>query len=257
MSEHGHQNHGGHSVQAGSGGDSQSLSQILGLEQHGHGHNFISHLLGLDHDHGHHVAHGHVQHGVQHGPSHGVTWNSALKALNITNALQGINVSANFLFLLLFIGFFAWLFVIYFIRHHEPLANHVIGSGAAQSATASADRQLVEGIKNAMPMHTRADFGEVYVPNKPTAPVPGPSGLVYAGPSSEAQPVLQPALQFSTFAGSPAPVCPSYQGQASGYPSPVAAPASAGCAGSFQGQGAYVVPNGNAGAARVKTIVNR
>jgi hypothetical protein len=185
-SNYGHHQHGGHGVQVGSGGDGQSLAQVMGLDHGGHhgGHNFLSHLLGLDHDAHAHMSHGHAQGhvpGAQHDgpqnpvhalPSQSVGWNSAVQGLKLSDALQGINVTPNFLFLLLFTGLFLWLFVIYWIRHNEPLANHVLGATNFGSATAAADRRLMEGARNAVPYRTSATTGQVYVPNEPVIAIP-------------------------------------------------------------------------------------
>jgi hypothetical protein len=241
MSEHGHHHHGGHSghgaVQAGSGGDTNSLAQALGLGPgHNHGHNFLSHLLGLDHDH-----HAHGQHGQQMG------WSSALQALKLSDAFQGINVTPNFLFILLFVGLLSWLYVIYWIRHHEPLANSVLGTAAAQSRTAAADRQLVAGIKYALPFRTSASTGDFYVPSPGAAQAePQTAGLSSINPMPAPpvppQPMPQPTplgtsdLQLG--AGGIAAYAPSF--------------AQPGLA-----HNAYMVPVQAAAGTRVKMIVNR
>lgn len=165
MSEHGGHGH-GHMHHGGDGG---SFSQALGVDQghHGQHHGFLSHLLGLDgHDHGHH-GHHQLPGGIDQSPQSSASWTSPLQGLKLEHALQGINVTPNTLFLFLFIGMGIWLYVVYFVRHHEPLANQVLGTGAAHSATAASDRHIVAGIRNAVPVRTGPTTGEIYVPNTP------------------------------------------------------------------------------------------
>ncbi len=115
---------------------------------------FISHLLGLDQD----------------APSKGnaKAFAPSMSGVKITDALQGIKVTPNFMFLLLFLGFFLWLFVIYWVRHNEPLADAVLGKPKVHAAAVAADRQLVNGIKKTFPVQTSARTGEVYVPGVPS-----------------------------------------------------------------------------------------
>ena len=105
-------------------------------------------------------------------PSQSTIWSTALQGIKLTDALRGIRVSPNFLFFVLFCGMFFWLFVVYFIRHHEPFANQVLGTGAARSASASQDRQIVAGVREAFPVRMSANTGSVYVPNTPEVPPP-------------------------------------------------------------------------------------
>jgi len=238
MSEHGHGGHGHGGVHGTHGADGQGLAQSLGLNQGQHGHNFISQLLGLEHEHGGHGAHG--------GPSQTASWNSAMQNMNLQNALQGITLTQNFLWLMLFLGMAAWLFVVYWIRHNEPLANSVLGNGAAHSATGAHDRRLISGIKRTMPVVTSPTTGEIYVPNKPfhleseippiQAPMPSPQ-----------PPQPLPLNHFG------APTGPSSYGIPNFYQAPTAYP--------YYGHapmsqsGAYMVHSSSPG--RVKMVVNR
>jgi hypothetical protein len=97
-------------------------------------------------------------------PTGTVTWQHTLQALNMTNLLQGIKITPNFLFLLLFAGLVGWLFIIYWIRHNEPFANSVLGTHYAPAPTAHVDRQLVAGTKEALPFRTSQTTGDIYVP---------------------------------------------------------------------------------------------
>jgi hypothetical protein len=136
--DHGHAHEGGH---------------------HGSKHGSLAQLLGIDQD-SEHAAHGH--HGE--APQQTGIWNSALKGLNLKNLTSGIVITPNFLFILLFGAFTAWLGVIYWIRHNEPFANQVLGSGSAYAPTASYDRHLINGVREAMPVHTTGNMGLIYTP---------------------------------------------------------------------------------------------
>ena len=76
------------------------------------------------------------------------------------------------LFLLLFVGMGLWLWVIYWVRHNEPLANQVLGT-TNSSVQAHADRRIVDGIRKAVPIRTSTNTGKVFVPN-------GSPGQVFA-----------------------------------------------------------------------------
>lgn len=152
-----------------------------GHAMHGHashGQGIIAHLLGLDHnDHGAHGGHGDGAHhdgGHGHGHNGGHTaqtpfWSSALQGIKLSNIFQGINITPNFLLLLLFGSFTAWLGVIYWIRHNEPLANQVLGSGGAYAPTAVSDRKLLHGMKEVFPVKTSQHTGRIYTPPVGTA----------------------------------------------------------------------------------------
>lgn len=270
--DHGHDH--GHGGQHHHGGEGLSLSSILGLNDHHHGHNFLSHLLGLDHD-SHHHHHGQEGAGTADQHEHGhqqphITaqpiWSSALQSMKLSNALQGIVITPSVWLLLLFTGFVAWLFVIYWIRHHEPLINAVIGTGAAQSATAGYDRKMMAGIKDAFPVRTR---GELYCPSPPPIQAPnaelGPGAAAgtasrdstasyYTAPTQDPlyqpqQPYLQPAQGYSPYSsyGYQYPVG-SAPVQAFSSPAPSSPDASPSAM-----QVPVRVPTGP----RVRTIVNR
>jgi hypothetical protein len=244
LSEVQHHNQGGHGVQAGSGGDAQNFGQILGLEHSSHGQNFLANLLGLDHNSHNHGSHG--QHGgggegqVHHLPSQSAGWNSALQAVKLTDALQGINVTPNFLFLLLFAGFTTWLGVVYWIRHHEPLANSVLGTHTAHSATAAADRRIIDGTKNACSFRTTTHSGEIYLPGSANAEV-APMQPPPVPPTP--YPLPQPVQLDTSAYGMPNASTEPYQPQ---YAPPV------NTTGNF-----YTMPDVSASGARVKMIVNR
>jgi hypothetical protein len=255
MSEAGHHHHGGHGgghAMHAPGGDGASIAQIFGLDgggldggSHGTHHNFLTHLLGLDHDaHGHgggeHGAHGEM---AQHMPSHSAGWNSALQSVKLSDALQGINVTPNFLFILMFFGFICWLFVIYWVRHHEPLANGVLGTAAAHSATEAADRRILAGTKYAFPNRTCEAMGDIYVPMpagaRPLSDAPSTlSSMPLPTPPLPPMPSPDPKPMPLSYAGLPAPGI-----YAASFGQPQA--------------GAYMVPEQHASGARMKMIVNR
>lgn len=248
MSEAGQQHHGGHgghAVHSPGGGDG-GFGNFLDMGGgDGHHHNFLSHLLGLDHDaHSHHGGHAGAE-GL--APSQSTGWNSALQSLKLSDALQGINVTPNFLFILLFLGFFSWLFVIYWVRHHEPLANSVLGVAAARSATAAEDRRLIAGTKYAFPTRTCPSMGDIYVPGVPEVTSLPQHGAVVAAesvklPTPPVPPIPAPNPEPMPLASSygvlPGPGAYSPQ---FGQPAPHA----------------FYVPQAIGGSSRVKMIVNR
>lgn len=183
---HGSHGHAGHMYHA----DSASYNQSLGLDQSHHGHSFLSHLLGLDgndqaaHMHSHHHQHTAVQ--VDRTPQGSISWSSALQALRVSNIFHGLQVTPNTLFLLLFVGMGVWLYVVYFVRHHEPLANQVLGTGAAYSAAANADRNIVEGIRTAVPIRTGPTTGEIFVPGSTSTSAATPISMQMRGTSLHA-----------------------------------------------------------------------
>jgi hypothetical protein len=137
--------------------------------------NLLSNLLGLDENPGQGMAQplqGQATKEVER-PQSG--WGATLQSLKLSDALQGINVTPNFLFLLLFLGFAGWLWVVYWIRHNEPLANSVLGTHTAQSTTTHADRSMLAGIKKTLPVRTSNNMGDYYVP------IPHQGGIAASG----------------------------------------------------------------------------
>jgi hypothetical protein len=173
--------------------------------------------------------------------------------------LQGINVTPNFLFILLFAGFIGWLFVIYWVRHHEPLANSVLGTSVASSPTAAADRRLIAGTKIAFPTRTCAEMGDIYVPTPqaPAAANAAAAATLPANTSSFGTAMSLPPAPVPIPAPAPDPqptplsfaAAPATTGTGL-YPAPVYAPPAA--VGS-----AFLVPEPQPAGARVKMIVNR
>ena len=100
------------------------------------------------------------------GPSHSASWNNGIRGVKFSDMVQGINVTPNFMLAMLFLGFTAWLFVIYWIRHNEPLANKVLGTPQASAPTAFQDRMIVNGAKHALPIRTSDRTGNFYTPGK-------------------------------------------------------------------------------------------
>ena len=134
------------------GGALHTGGDMGGMDHHGHDHH------GFNHQHGADQALG--------GPSTTPAWNGAFRGVKFSDIIQGINVTPNFMLAMLFIGFTAWLFVVYWIRHNEPFANQVLGTPNSGAPTANADRILVEGAKNALPIRTSAKTGSFYTPDK-------------------------------------------------------------------------------------------
>ena len=158
----------------------------------------ISHLLGLDQE----------QSRSSSANAHAIAF---IRNIKISDLFQGVKFTPNFMFFLLFLGFFLWIFVIYWVRHNEPLANQVLGTPKGDRHKTAVDRQLVAGIKNAFPVQTSSSTGEVYVPGStsvPAQPVQQAIQTQMQAPLSQPAPV-QSSLQPQSFAGyqvSPAPV---------------------------------------------------
>ena len=212
------------------------------------GNKFIAHLLGLDHEHPSAAA---------GSPEKG----AAVKDLKLSDAFSGIKITPNFMFFLLFLGFFLWLFVIYWVRHHEPLANQVLGTPKAHPHKSALDRQLVAGIKGAFPVQTSSTTGEIYVPG---AEHNAPASSAGAVPVMQQQPPAAGA--YSSAYGTAAPLAPlsaaPVQQTYSSYGSSAAmnAPAAGlhGQPGSIQTtHGPYIVGIPSENGTRVKTIVSR
>ncbi len=155
--------HGGHahSTHGHSGDGGGFLNHLLGYNNQTTGHHsFLSHLLGLDHDahHGHGGADG-GHHGGEGQPSQTPIWTSALQGLKLSHALEGISISVNGWFFMFFMACIGWLFVVYWIRHHEPFADAVLGKGAAKYQTAAADRRIIDNCRDATPLRTSITQG--------------------------------------------------------------------------------------------------
>lgn len=253
MGEHGNPNQIGHvAAQASSGGDTSTLAKALSkLPGKKQGHGFLSQLLGLENEPRNTTS------SSASATSSAAGWTTAMQSLKVSDAMQGINVTPNFLFILLFAGLTSWLFVIYWIRHHEPLANSVLGTGAARSATAAADRRLIGGVKYALPFHTSATTGDFYVPTPGAQPIssmppfPGPPVPPQPAPNPEPMPLSAgpvSAAQLSPYpymSQAQAPMPTYFQG----YPQTYGA--------STYSHRAYSVPVTEGTGTRVKMIVNR
>lgn len=86
-------------------------------------------------------------------------------SVKLSEVFSGFKITINGIVALFFIGYALWLVVIYFIRHNEPLANHVLGTPTAGAPTSHADRLIVGGAKNALPIATTGSAG-FYTPDK-------------------------------------------------------------------------------------------
>lgn len=138
-------------------------------------------------DHGHdHGDHGH-DHGGQ--PNQSPSWSQAMQAMKSGDFFSNIKITPNHLLLFMFMGFTGWLGVIYWIRHNEPLANHLVGSGPAYT-NSHADRLLINGAREALPIKTTPSSGQVYTPGSNSA------GMNVAAPPQ--LPAYSSGVRFST-----------------------------------------------------------
>ncbi len=91
---------------------------------------------------------------------------------------EGLRINNGIRFAILFIAFAGWLYIVYWLRHHEPLLRQSIGMNAAAAPTANQDKSIVASIKNAFPLKTSAEFGSIYVPSpQPVSNTPPSSDL--------------------------------------------------------------------------------
>jgi hypothetical protein len=142
---------------------------------------------------------------------------------NVTNFIDGLRINMGIRFAILFIAFAGWLYVVYWIRHHEPLANQVIG---INTPTANQDRSIIAAMKNSYALKTTSDLASPYVPESPpidksvefTYPsitnnnfVPAPEEFSYkrqdrmpVGPGQAmSSPIVSPDLNFDQRFGLP------------------------------------------------------
>ncbi len=103
---------------------------------------FLAHLLGLDQNL--------PNAGTHPTPSRRGFWGSTFQTLKFADLTQGMQISPAFGMLLVFLSFIGWLFVVYFIRHHEPMADQVLGK-APPADSVYADRNLMNQVRHAMP----------------------------------------------------------------------------------------------------------
>ena len=177
----GHDHHHGDGFMGGDGHEHQgaSLASILGLSSQQQ-HNFIAHLLGLDHDT--HVGLGGGQ------PSQIPYWAVAMQGLKVSHFFEGFSIQPSLWMLIMFSTFITWLFCISWIRHHEPIANAAIGTGAAMSASLDSHQVFSSAtIRTEMP------------PTMPDGSAPDRSAIAPIGPSPHLlQSARRPVLEISS-----------------------------------------------------------
>ena len=230
--DHGHHSH-GHATHGGGGDGGNFLNHILGYNNNTGHHSFLSHLLGLDHDAHHHGGHGDGGHGdgIQadggQNPSQTPIWTSALQGMKLTHAFEGINISINVWFFFFYAFCIFWLFVVYWLRHHEPLANAVLGKGAAKYETAAADRRIIDNCRDATPIRTSqtqacyapmpAEFHDPSAKEAIAAAAfnPNTANQPYFAPTNLLPPNSTPSI--GTAVGAPAPGGAGTQDMASFY----------------------------------------
>jgi len=145
---------------------------------------FFLHLLGMD-------EHFQEESPVKHGrPSRFSIWVGTLKHMKLSQLLEGIQLSVNFQFFLLFVGFTIWLFVIYTIRQQESLEAQVFDNymGRRASPSKMIDQQLVSHMRGAIPLQTTRNASSLFLANSapknntPTPPAP-PQQSILSSPA--------------------------------------------------------------------------
>jgi hypothetical protein len=202
-----HHSSGGDGGYNGGGGDSSSmqgdgsaLSSLLSHSAQNH-HGFLAHLLGLDHDGADHGG-SHMSHASQAShASQTAIWTSALQSVKLSDFTSGLSFTPAMGMFFLFAGFVGWLFILYAIRHNEPLANQILGTTPASQGPwaycSSADRRIVDATR-AMPIPTdtlRQDHQPAVMSNPEQQPQDANTEQPYASPQ-ESQPLgLIPAAE--------------------------------------------------------------
>ena len=167
------------------------FQQLLGVDDHSGEHTVLSRLLGLDREV--HLAPAKKAGTEEHHGFHMPIWVSSLQHAKLSHLFEGMHITANMGFGLLFAFLICWLFLLYFIRHHEPFAGSVLGHSAAQSSRIAVDRQVINGSHIAMPYPTRAD-DTFFVPS-PGQPEPQATPVLPQTPDlTVAAPVQSPQL---------------------------------------------------------------
>lgn len=128
-------------------------------------------------------------------------WMAHLANFKATSLFKGVNITPGHLMLCLFLFFFFWLFIVYWIRHNEPLANQVLGSPHAFAPTALHDRHLINSVKGAYPVHTSPTAGQIWTP---PIGIHGQSVFDGSAPVQPPSPVQNPSLQAAQAYGAAA-----------------------------------------------------
>jgi len=85
--------------------------------------------------------------------------------IKLAELAKGIKITPNFLLAMAFLAFTAWLFVVYWIRRHEPLANQVLGQPRPVAPTARQDLVMMGNSRNALPIKTAPNHNGFFAPN--------------------------------------------------------------------------------------------
>jgi hypothetical protein len=166
--------------------DGSALGNLLSNSaQNQHG--FLAHLLGLDHDGG--AGHSQGMQGNSAGHvSQGAVWASALQTVKLSDFTQGLKFTPAMGMFCLYAGFITSLFVLYGIRHNEPLANAILGIAPASQGpgayTNHTDRRVVNGMRGAQSIRIAAFPDTAKAPEKPE---PAPSFFNFLPPATSTQ----------------------------------------------------------------------
>lgn len=127
---------------------------------------------GYDHggDHSHGSGESHIYHDSAGDLLNYNLLGGDIQYYNFQNLTEGLRISNGIRFSVLFIAFAGWLYIVYFLRHHEPLKHQAIGMSSVSTVTTPQDKSIVASIKNCFPLKTSADFGTLYVPTPEDTP---------------------------------------------------------------------------------------
>jgi hypothetical protein len=187
--DHGSHSHGDGGFGGHDGGnqtytDGSALGNLLSNSaQNQHG--FLAHLLGLDHDGGS-AAQG--MHGNAGHVSQGAIWSSALQSVKFSDFTQGLQFTPAMGMACLYAGFIGSLFVLYAIRHNEPMANAILGIAPASQGPSAytnyTDRRVVNRMRGAQSIRIAA-FPDVGKPDE--KPEAAPSFFNFLPPAANTQ----------------------------------------------------------------------
>jgi len=98
---------------------------------------------------------------------------------------QGLKVNTGVRFIVVFSTFVCWLYVVYWVRHHEPFINQSMGISAPHSATTAADRSIMAHVIKVLPFHSPGIKSSAFYSPKPIERVPLKQSYFTAGAYNE------------------------------------------------------------------------
>ena len=127
---------------------------------------------------------------------------SNLQNISWSTLFEGLKINSGVRFVVVFTAFISWLYVIYWIRHHEPFSNQVIGVSAPRTSTSDADRSILGRITKVFPFQTPAIANSSFYAPTPGGAEPIPqSNFVLGGYNKNFGEAIRGRAQTATYAG--------------------------------------------------------